>query len=352
MTLKKLRRKIDGIDSAILKLLNQRAKTAIEIGEIKKEMKADSYTLSRELEILRRLSGVNKGPLPDEYLKNIYREILSASRILQGPMTVTYWGPEASFTHLAAVQHFGSAARFVPIRSIAEVFSEVEKGRAKCGVVPIENSTEGVVNYTLDMLIDSDLKICAEIMLKISQNLVTRAKSISQIRRLYTNSQAISQSRTWVEKNLPLVEIHDVSTTAEAARLVQHDSKAGAIASKLAAERYNLRILAEGIEDIADNYTRFLVIGKQMSGKTGNDKTSLMLSVKDHVGALYEMLEPFRTNKLNLTNIESRPSRKKAWDYYFFIDFQGHIQDKPVIKALNQLKDKCVFLKVLGSYSK
>ena len=351
MSLKKIRNNIDGIDKRLLELLNERAKLALLVKKFKDGGKKDIYVPHREAEVLGTVVKRNKGPFPTESVKAIYREIISASRALQSPLKISYWGPEGSFTHLAARQHFGSSVEYVNSRTISDIFTEIDSGRSDYGVVPIENSTEGSINYTLDMFIDSDLQICAEVYLNISHNLLGKSGSVKDVKKIFTGIQPLAQSRNWVEENLPEAEIVEVSTTAEAARLVSKAGKgAAAIANTLAAKIYGLNILAKNIGDISNNITRFLVIGRNSANATGSDKTSVICSVKDKVGALYGMLMPFKRNRINLNSIESRPSKKKVWEYYFFIDMEGHRDDPAVKKALSELKADCDFLKVLGSY--
>jgi len=350
MSLKKIRKNIDLIDHRILTLLNDRAKLSLEVKKFKPGASHEIYVPHREAEILNSLGRKNRGPFPAGSLKSVYREIFSASRALQAPLRIAYWGPEGSFTHLAAQEHFGSSVKFVNSRTISDIFEEIDSGRSDFGVVPIENSTEGAVNYTLDMFVDSPLSICAEIYLKIAHNLLSNESSIKKIKKLFTGLQPLAQSRKWVEEYLPSSEIIEVSTTAEAARLAAKTKGGAAIANTLAAEIYGLGILARNIGDISNNITRFMVIGKRTAERTGSDKTSVLCSIKDKVGALYTMLMPFKKNRINLTSIESRPSRKKAWEYYFFIDMQGHREDKSVKKALAELSDECQYFKILGSY--
>ncbi len=347
--LKALRKRIDGIDGQILKLLNKRARTTLEIARIKKREGVEYYLPHREEEIYERLKRKSKGPFPAKAVAEVFREIISGSLSLEKPLRIAYLGPEATFTHLASIQKFGSSPTYLPVKSIADVFSEVERGRADYGVVPIENSTEGIINYTLDMFIDSDLKIVSEIVLEISHNLLSKG-SLKNIKKIYSHPQAIAQARNWVESNLPNAKIIEVSSTARAAALAAKERNSGAIASQLAAKLYNLKIVASHIEDTKENVTRFLIIGRTLSKRTGNDKTSIMFSIKDRPGALHDMLKPFAREKINLTKIESRPSRKKAWDYYFFVDFQGHIEEEKVKKALGELERECLFLKILGAY--
>ncbi|MDH5173780.1 MAG: prephenate dehydratase [Elusimicrobiota bacterium] len=350
MDLKNLREKIDAVDNQILKLLNQRTRAVQEIAKLKAKAKQEFYAPHREKKILERLLKKNKGPLPNEALRGILQEILNVSRSIQKKLRVAYLGPPATFTHLAAVKNFGKFADFTSAKSIADVFSEVEKGRSDYGVVPIENSTEGVINHTLDMFVASELKICSELLLEISHNLLSRARELGEIKRIYSHPQAIAQSRNWIEDSLPNAELVETSSTAKAAELAEKDSEGGAIASRLAASLYDLKIIAEGIEDSVQNYTRFLVIGKNYPGKSGQDKTSILFSVKDRVGALHDMLIPFRENKINLTKIESRPTKLRAWEYIFFVDFAGHVEEENVKRALQQLEKECLFLKILGSY--
>jgi len=351
MSLENLRRKIDKIDEGVLKLINERAKLAIEIGDLKRRQGKDIYAPDREQTVYTRLMKKNKGPFSSKALKAVYKEIMSNSLALEKPLSIAYFGPQATFTHMAAREKFGSQSKYVPMRSINDCFTEVTKGRADYGVVPIENSTEGVVNHTLDMFIDSDLVICAEILLNISHYLLSNT-SLGKIKKIFSNRQAIAQCRNWLENNLPNAKLIEVSSTSEGARKAKQEKGTAAIASELAASIYNLNIIAKRIEDVVGNVTRFLVIGKTLAKATGRDKTSLMFSVKDRPGALYRMLKPFALNKINLTKIESRPSRRKAWDYIFFVDLEGHIMSPKVKKAIKELERECRYLKILGSYPK
>ena len=282
----------------------------------------------------------------------VFREIISASLALEGPLKVAYLGPKATFTHLACIQQFGFSAAYIPVNSIKEVFSEVERGRVNYGVVPIENSTEGVVNHTLDTFIDSPLKISAEIIQEVSHHLLSKSGRLSDIKHIYSHPHAIAQCKRWLEENLPKTPITEVYSTAKAAEICLEDPGAAAIASELAGKLYGLEIVKKRIEDNINNSTRFLVISGKSSERTGRDKTSVMFSVKDRVGALYDILKPFAKNNINLTKIESRPSGKKVWEYIFFVDLEGHADDKSVKMGLDELKDHTVFLKVLGSYAK
>ncbi len=350
--IQQFRKEIDRIDDEILRLLNERSKSVIEIGKLKKESdsNANLHTPGREAEIVNRLMAQNQGPFPNEAIRPVYREIMSASLSLEGPQKVAYFGPAATFTHLACIKKFGASAQYVPVNSIKDVFDEVERGRANFGVVPIENSTEGVVNYTLDMFVDSTLLIYGEVLLEVSHNLLSKTGRIEDITKIYSHPQPIAQCRHWLETNLPQVPVSEVTSTARAAEICATDPTAAAIASELAAQLYGLKIIKARIEDNVHNFTRFLVLSKKAPERTGKDKTSVMISVKDKVGALYDLLRPFASHGLNMTKIESRPSRRKAWEYIFFVDVEGHIEEEPVKKALEEIKSRCLFMKILGSY--
>ena len=348
--LDKLRKKIDELDLKILELLNKRTEVVLDVGKTKQDKHLKVYSPERERAILKRLKEKNIGPFPDGTLRLIYEEILSASLALQQPLKVSYLGPSATFTHLAAKRQFGSSADYMPESTIKEVFDSVSRDKARYGVVPIENSTEGIVNYTLDMFVDSDLKIAFEIMLPISHNLLSKTGKKADIKKIYSHSQAKAQCRGWLESNFPGIPVIEELSTAAAAKRVSKDTSAAAVASELAASEYNLQFIEKGIEDNKTNFTRFLVIAKESVGKTGKDKTSIMFSVKDKPGALYLILRPFARHKINLTKIESRPSKRKAWEYFFFVDLEGHIDDKGVRKAINSVKKECLFFRVLGSY--
>jgi chorismate mutase/prephenate dehydratase len=346
------RAEIDRLDDEILRLLNERSKQVIEIGKLKKQAGADAHlhTPAREAEIVERLTSRNPGPFPNEAIRPVYREIMSASLSLEGMQKVAYLGPPATFTHLAAIQKFGSSAQYLPVNGIKDVFDEVERGRANFGVVPIENSTEGVVNHTLDMFIDSNLLIYGEVLQEVSHHLLSRSGRIEDVKKIYSHPHAIAQCRHWLESNLPQVPLAEVPSTALAAELCGSEPSAAAIASELAAELYGLKVVKARIEDNINNVTRFLILSKKAPERTGKDKTSVMLSVKDRVGALYDLIRPFASHGLNLTKIESRPSRRKAWEYIFFVDLEGYAEEERVKKALEEVKGRCLFFKVLGSY--
>ncbi len=346
-----LRKEIDKIDLKILDLLNKRANIAIKIGAEKSKAKQDNFHIpDREIEIYKRLSKLNKGPLPNSSLQAVYREILSATLSLEKPLTIAYLGPEGTFTHIAGLKQFGSSANYIPSKNIERVFIDVEKGRADYGVVPIENSIEGIVNHTLDMFIVSPLNIRAEILLEISHNLLSLEEEITKIRKVYSHPHALAQCKSWLENNLADISLHEVSSTARAAELASQNPSTGAIASESAALLYGLKVVARDISDSTNNFTRFIVIGREFAKRSGKDKTSILFSIKDKPGALFYILEPFAKKKINLTKIESRPIKKKAWEYIFFVDMQGHISDKKVNSGLDELKQKCTYLKVLGSY--
>lgn len=349
-TIDKFREEIDSIDSELLKLLNKRTNIAIEIANIKRALNLKFYSPERERAILNRITAMNEGPFPNDALRFIFREILSAALSLEQPIKVAYLGPEGTFTHLAALRHFGSSASYIPVESIKTTFDAVESNKAEYGLVPIENSNEGVVSYTLDMFMDYDLKIAAEILLEISHNLVSKSGDKSKIKRIYSHPQATAQCRVWLERNLPGVSVFEATSTSRAADIASKDEETAAISSELAAKLYDLNFVEKHIEDNKKNYTRFLMISKDYPAKTGNDKTSVMFSLKDRPGALYESLQPFMESNINLTKIESRPSKRRAWEYIFFIDMEGHIEDETVLKAIEKTKDNCLYLKHLGSY--
>lgn len=345
--IKKFRKEIDKIDKEIVDLLHKRAKNIREIASIKQKEKVHIYDPARESVILEK---IKKGFFPEKAIKNVFTEIFSGSRYLQKKVSVAYLGPVASFSHLAAIKRFGKMTDYLPFNSIRDVFLEVEKKNADYGCVPIENSTEGAVNYTYDMFVDSDLKICSEIMLEIQHCLLSKEKDIKKIKQIFSHPQSFAQCRNWIENNIPGVKLIEISSNSKGAEIASKTPQSAAIAGELAAATYNLNVLATNIQDIADNVTRFFIIGNQINKKTSKDKTSIMVSIKDKIGALFALLRPFQKYQINLTNIESRPSKKKAWDYLFFVDFKGHIQEERVIKALSEVEKECGVVKILGSY--
>jgi chorismate mutase/prephenate dehydratase len=351
MALKKLRKKIDNIDKDIIEQLNERAQLTLEIGRHKTKNNKKIYAPAREKEVYQNILKLNKGPLSNDSLEAIYREVMSASLALEKKIKIAYLGPPATFTHLASLSKFGASLEYLSCENINDVFRDVEKGRADYGVVPIENSTEGAITYTLDMFVNSDLKICSEILFEISHNLISNSQ-LKKITKIYSKAEVFGQCRLWLERNLPKAQLIDMASTTAAAKKAKNVKNSAAIASELAAEVYGLKIVSSSIEDSSNNVTRFLVIGKNEVPFTGNDKTSIVFSVKDKVGVLYDMLAPFKKNKINLTKIESRPSKKDVWKYYFFIDFEGHHEDNKIKKALEELAKHCDYLKILGSYPK
>lgn len=352
--LERLREKIDQIDEQIVELLNRRAQLAQQIGEIKKRLGLEIHAPERERQIFEKIIQINtqryKETFPTKALLHIFREIISACLSLEKPIKVAYLGPKATFTHQAASEYFGLSAQYIPAPSIRDVFQEVETDRADYGVVPVENTTEGVVNYTLDMFLESDLRIVGEIVIPIRLHLLSTCTDISQIKKVFSHRQALAQCRMWLEKNMPWVDLIETESTARACEIALEEEASSAIASEVAAYTYHLHVLAENIQDNPNNYTRFLVIGKRSMKKTGKDKTSLIFAVKDEPGALYRALESFYLYNVNLTKIESRPSKKKAWDYVFFVDLEGHTDDEHVREAIELLKSRTQMVKLLGSY--
>ena len=349
--LKGLREGIDSLDGKILDLLNERAKLAIEVGAIKRAKEAKTfYVPSREEDLVRRLKELNTGPFPGAAIRPVWKEIISASLSLEEPLNVAYLGPNATFTHQACRKQFGLSARYVPVTSISEVFDYVDKGKADFGVIPVENTTEGVVSNTLDNFLDSQSKIVGEVLLRISLNLLNKSGSKASITKVYSHPHALPQCREWLEANLPGIPALEASSTAQAARIAADDDSAAAVAGALAGELYGLETVEAKIEDNPNNYTRFLVIGREIPEPGKVNKTSLLFAVKDQAGALYHMLRPFYDNNVNLTKIESRPMRKKAWEYVFFLDCEGHVSEESLQLAIKGLEEVCQFVKVLGSY--
>ncbi|WP_136523276.1 prephenate dehydratase [Geomonas ferrireducens] len=349
-TLSKLRQDIDAVDDHILELLNERARLVMQVGAVKTENRSDFHVPSREREIYDRLTAENPGPFPSEAVRDVFREIISASLALEKPLKVAFLGPSATFSHLASMQHFGLSASLSPERSIPAVFEAVEKGEAYYGVVPVENTTEGMISHTLDMFMESELKINAEVLLEVSHFLLSRTGRFEDIKKVYSHPQPLAQCRKWLAENLPNVPLVDVASTTLAAQIVAEDYTAAAIASEYASSIYNLKIVKARIEDQVNNFTRFLVIGRKMAERCGDDKTSLMFSVRDEAGILHRMLEPFAKRNINLSKIESRPLKRKAWEYIFYLDLTGHIDDPEVAEAVKELSTCCQFVKVLGSY--
>lgn len=350
MNLDDWRSRINDLDNQILQLLTQRAEAALQIGDLKRRQDAPSYAPEREAEILRRLTGQNTGPLPADAIAAVWREILSGCRALESPLTVAYLGPQATFTHQAALQQFGAAAGYRSARSIGEVFDDVERARAGFGVVPVENSTEGAVNMTLDRLTVSDALVCGELRLDITQHLLSRAGELPEIKRVISHPQALAQCRGWLAEYLPDVPTEEMLSTAAAAELAASDATVAAIASELAARLYGVPVLRARIEDNPHNSTRFLVVGRRPIVPTGRDKTSICFAMRNEPGALYRILEPLARAGINLTKIESRPAKQGPWEYVIFVDLEGHRETSEVASVLSEIGERTLFLKILGSY--
>ncbi|MGO8672108.1 MAG: prephenate dehydratase [Capsulimonadaceae bacterium] len=352
MNLQTLREQIDAIDEQIVALLNERSTLSIEVGKQKAtEPHARYFAPERERDVIQRILDLHAGgPMPRSALIAVFREIISASIALQKPMTVAYWGPPGTFTQMAAMQRFGSSVAYHDCPSIPEVFDEVEHDHADYGVVPVENSTEGVVNNTLDMFHLTGLRICAEVYVDVTQNLLSHATSFDQIKRLYAFAQPLGQCRHWVDTHLPNVEVIQVMPTSKCAERAAADPEGAAIAAKKASEVYNIPILAAGIEDSPQNTTRFLVVGRNEPPPTGRDKTSVLFAVKNEPGSLGRALRVFEEHRVNLSMIASRPARNAAWEYVQFVDFQGHEADERVAGALKELQEQVIYVNVLGSY--
>ncbi|MBN1477934.1 prephenate dehydratase [Candidatus Sumerlaeota bacterium] len=344
-----LRREIDAIDTEVIELLNRRAVLAQRVGEAKSVRGQAMFDPARQRQILRRLAKRNPGPYPTLSLQRVWTEIMGACLSLEQPLRVGYLGPESSFSHLAAIHEFGHAMDLRPYVSISDIFHAVEKEHLDCGVVPIENSTEGIVHFTMDSFLDSPLKICSELLLRIRLSLLAKG-TLGKIKRVYSHPQPFRQCHRWLRENLPQAKLVEVSSTAKGSELAARTSDAASIGSVVAAEKYGLKIIAEGIEDDADNTTRFLVISPMHPGPSGDDKTSIMFTLRDKPGALVSVLEPLDRKGINMTNIDVRPSRRRAFDYVFFIDLEGHIEERRVADAIEQMHDHCVMVKVLGSY--
>lgn len=353
--LEKLREEIDKIDENIVMLLNKRANIAREIGKIKNSLNIQIRNLHREKAVLSHVLKENEknGALfPSTALEIIYKEIISAISSLEGSVKIAYFGPKATFTHQAAISHFGFSSDYIPCDSIPAVFELVESENAHYGVVPIENTIEGVVNHTIDLLMGTDLLIVGEIIIPINLFLLSTQTNTYNIRKIYSHKHALAQSRNYLEKHFPNAEILEAKSTANACEMAKEDNTAAAIASEIASYVYGLNILAKNIQDEKNNFTRFLIIGKNSVKATGKDKTSIIIGVKNQAGALYKALEIFYKNNINLTKIESRPSKKKAWDYIFYIDIEGHIENDKIKKALDDLSLNSQMIKFLGSYPK
>lgn len=346
--LKLLRTRIDALDEDILRLVNQRAALAREIGEVKGE--GPVYRPEREAQVLRRLAEANPGPLPAKAVTHLFTEIISACRALEEALSVACLGPRGTFSEEAALKRFGGQTNAVLCASIDEVFRTVEAGTAGYGVVPVENSTEGAVGRTLDLLLSTSLRICGEVLLPVHQNLLSKSTSLDAIKRIYSHTQSLSQCNAWITEHLPRAERVPVGSNAEAARRASEDSESAAIAGRAAAAHYGIGILSANIEDVPNNTTRFAVIAAQTIPPSGKDKTSFVMSTVNRPGAIHELLSPLARHKVSMSRLESRPSRTGLWEYVFFVDIDGHEQESHVAAALAEVKEKAAFLKVLGSY--
>jgi chorismate mutase / prephenate dehydratase len=346
------RTKINDVDVKIVQLLDERANLVKEVGDYKKQNNIPVYQPEQEKEVRDLVISSSKNVFPTAGLLQIFTEIVSAARSLEAPITVGYLGPEGTYTEQAVRKHFGSSVIMKPLGSVSDVFREVENGKMDYGIVPIENSLEGTVNVTLDEFVDSPLHLIGEDYLSIHHNLLANVGKLSEVKRIYSHPQSFGQCRIWLETNMPNVEKIEASSNGKAASMVPWDKFSAAIAGSIAAEKYGLNILAENIEDNPENYTRFWVISNKEVQFEKPEKTSALVSVKDKPGALLNLLMPFETNNINLSKIESRPSKRRPWDYLFFIDMEGGIQNPDIQKALDKVKENAVFLKVLGSYPK
>ncbi len=347
-----LRKKIDYIDKEIFKMINERAKLTGQITEVKKNSSLSFYDPARERIIIENLKKINTGPIKNDDIKEIVSTIIKICRNLVRPLKVAYLGPEGTFSHLAVIETFGKKSEDLPSHSIEEVFNLVEKGIADYGIVPIENSIEGIVTHTIDMFIESDIKIIEEELLRVHLYLLSKEKDIKKIKKIFSLSQPLAQCKTYIEEKFPDAQLIEAESTSYAAKKIRQIKNSAAIASKAAADLYGLNILDEKIEDNTRNFTRFLVIGREFAKETGNDKTSILFTVKDRIGALHDMLVPFKKYNINLTKIESRPTKKKPWEYIFFVDFEGYFTQSGVQNALKELESNASFIKILGSYPK
>ncbi len=349
-----LRDKIDKIDDQLLKLINRRAALAIQIGKEKhKKNRSNHFHVPhREREIIERLKSSNTGPFPDDCIESVFKEVFSATLALEKPLNIGFLGPKTTFSHQAAVKQFGHSVVLTPLANIEAIFKEVEQGVCDYGIVPVENSTEGVINLTLDCFVDSKLLVCDELKLGIDLYLLSTLKDAKQIKTVFSHPQPLAQCRGWLNQNLPWAETVPASSTANAAEQAQQEKHAAAIAGPLAAEVYELNVLSKNIQDRRDNFTRFWVIGKEEAKKARKNKTSIMFSIKDEAGSLLKALRLFARHDINLTKIQSRPLRNRAWEYLFYVDFDGHVDEEKVQKVLATLGRHCLFLRVMGSYPK
>jgi chorismate mutase/prephenate dehydratase len=342
------RAEIDALDEKIVALLNERANRAAAIGKLKAN--GGAYRPEREAEVQRRVAGANRGPLANEALAHLFTEIMSACRSLEEPLSVAYLGPQGTFSEMALAKQFGASVEAQPCSSIDEVFRAAETGAAQYAVVPVENSTDGAIGRTLDLLLATPLKICAEVVLRVRQNLMAKGASMKAIRKVYSHPQSLAQCHNWLSQHLPGAQRVPQASNAEAARMAAKEKSAAAIGPEIAAERYRLKVLARAIEDDPRNRTRFLVLGSHDAGPSGKDRTSLVMTTHNKPGSLHELIASFATHGVNMTRLESRPARTGQWEYYFYVDIEGHQQDPKAAKALAELHDKAPFVKIFGSY--
>jgi chorismate mutase/prephenate dehydratase len=347
-SLKQLRARIDALDLEILKLVSERASAAHAIGRLKDD--GTVYRPEREAQVLRRLAGANPGPLPDKVIMHLFTEVISACRALEDAFSVASLGPRGTFSEEAVVKHFGGQAPVVLCTSIDEVFRSVESGSVGYGIVPIENSTEGAVGRSLDLLLSTPLKICGEVLLPVRQNLLSKSSDISAVKRIFSHAQSLGQCNRWLAQHCPRAERVPVASNAEAAKMAQEDAESAAIAGRAAAAHYGLSVIADNIEDEPNNTTRFVVLSGQEVPPSGNDKTSLVMSTRNVPGAIHELLTPLANNRVSMTRLESRPSRTGLWEYVFFLDMEGHQNEEHVARALEEMRELAAFLKILGSY--
>ena len=357
LDLESLRSRIDAIDEQLLKLFNERAECAILVAESKKKAlksgeKLKFFRPDREAQVIKRIKTMNTGPLSDKEVGRLIREVMSACLALEQPLTIAYLGPEGTFTQTAALKHFGHSVNTLALSCIPDVFSEVQSGHADYGLVPVENSTEGVISHNLDMFIQSDLKVCGEVEIRIHHQFASLSENPQEIRKIYSHQQSFAQCRLWLERNYPGIEKIPVNSNAEAARMASKDAEAAAICGVQAVEIFGLKVCHKNIEDLANNTTRFMVIGDMEVAPSGQDKTSILMSAYNKPGALLALLQPLAKSAISMNKIESRPSPNRLWEYVFFIDIAGHQQDENVTQALLELQQHAALFKILGSYPK
>ncbi len=349
MSLEELRKKIDELDHQLVKLLNERARVVVDIGKLKTRTDKPVYSPDREKEVFARITKANEGPLPDRCLVAIWRELMSGSFVLERPLRIGYLGPAGSFSHTASMLKFGQSVEYEPLADITSIFDEVSKGHCDLGLAPVENTMGGGVIETLDALIDSNVKVCAEVLMAIHHSLLGNC-SLEEIEKIYSKPEVFVQCRNWLSATFKEAQTIPVASTAKAAQMAADEPRAAAIGSNVAAELYGLRIICENIEDIANNITRFLVISREDARPTGEDKTAILFSTAHKAGALADVLDVFKRYDINMTNIESRPSKKRQWEYYFFVDFLGHRTDKNVREGMEEARKHCLQLSILGSF--